>query len=154
MVHNKIPILARILRTPINRKAALLEAAAVLMLARLLKMVPMRIYLQACGGAMWDVDRALLPDQQHTACEVGKLVRRVARTLPFKAVCIEQTIAASLMLRWRDIPATAYIGVHRAPELRVANPRGYNAHAWLKVGSHVIIGGPDVSDFVPLAKFG
>jgi len=123
-----------------------------LTLARILTLFPMRIYSRACGTPSREAPRDLPPGQIETARYLASAVRRMAGVVPFKAVCIEQTIAARLMLRLRGVPATACIGVHRDPAQRI-DPRGYNSHAWLRVGDRVVIGGPDVSGYVPLATF-
>lgn len=73
--------------------------------------------------------------------------------MPFKAVCLEQALAASMILRLRGIPTTAYIGVHRNRVQRGADPLGFDGHAWLRAGTVIVIGGPDVSDYLPIAHF-
>ena len=123
-----------------------------LALARILTLFPMRIYSRACGTARRETPRDPPQEQIETARRLACDVHRAAVVVPFKAVCIEQTIAARLMLRLRGVPATTYIGVHRDPAQRI-DPRGYNSHAWLRIGDRVVIGGPDVSGYVPLAMF-
>ncbi len=54
---------------------------------------------------------------------VGRAVRRV----PWQANCLDQALAAQVMLRLRRRPGTAIIGLRRTD--------GWDAHAWL-VGQH------------------
>ncbi|WP_163886844.1 lasso peptide biosynthesis B2 protein [Aliiruegeria sabulilitoris] len=145
--------ITRFLKVPTRRKILLVEAAFALVLGRVLTLFPMRIHTRFLGAERGETPRTLVSGQLETARRIGSAVERSAMAVPFKALCIEQTLAASLMLRIRGVPTTAYIGVHRDPVQRVADPRGYNAHAWLRAGDEVVIGGPDVSDYVPLAMF-
>lgn len=131
----------------------LAEAALALMASRLLTFFPMRIQARALGHANCETPQSLCSEQIKVALGVGSAVQRAAQVVPFKAVCIEQTLAASMILRVRGVPATAYFGVHRDPDQRLSDPRGFNAHAWLRAGALVIIGGPDVSDYIPLSYF-
>lgn len=133
------------------RESSVALAMLGLAIARLATLLPMRVHMKLCGARQREA-AGLMPGQIRRAERVAYVVRRAARLVPFKAVCIEQTIAASLILRCLGVPATAYIGVHRDPAARL-DPAGYNAHAWLRAGDRVVIGGPDVSDFVPLAWF-
>lgn len=122
-------------------------------LGRLLTLFPMRIHTRVLGHERHETSHALSSGQPETARRVGSAVQRAAMIVPFKGMCIEQTLAASLMMRLRRVPTTAYIGVHRDPTQRTADPRGFNAHSWLRAGGNVIVGGPDVSDYVPLVMF-
>ncbi|SDK67274.1 Transglutaminase-like superfamily protein [Aliiruegeria lutimaris] len=143
------------LRAPTARKLRLLEASVALSIARILTCLPMRFYSRICGIPQKDTDT--LFDASHaqieTARVVGSAVQRAAAVVPFKALCMEQAIAARIMLRLRAVPGTVYIGVHRDPVQRVSHPSGANAHAWLEVGETIVVGGPDVFDYVPLAAF-
>lgn len=141
--------ISKLSRASWRRKRHLAEAVIVLIGSRFLTLFPMRIYTRACG-TRWDLE----PTEAHImrGKEVASAVKRAAGVVPFKSVCIEQTIATSLMLRIRGVPATAHIGVNRDPDRRV-DALGYNSHAWLNVGDRVVIGGPDVSAFVSLAHF-
>lgn len=143
----------RLWRTPLRRKALLVEATVALMIARGLTLLPMRFHTRVCGHRQRETPPSLPPDQIETARRVASAVKRASEVVPVKAVCIEQTLAASVLLRLRGVPTTAYIGVHKDPAQRAADPRGHNAHAWLRAGDQVVIGGPDVSAYAPLATF-
>ncbi|WP_085635209.1 lasso peptide biosynthesis B2 protein [Marivita geojedonensis] len=143
----------RFLRTPRHRKALLIEAAAALLLGRFLTLFPMRLHTRVLGLPMRETSLFLPIAQIGVAMRVSSAVQRASMVVPFKAVCIEQTLATRLLLKRRGIPTTAYFGVHRDAEKRTSDPDGFNAHAWLRAGERVIIGGPDVSEYLPLAKF-
>lgn len=144
---------SRLLIAPIQRKAMVAEAMAALALGRILTSLPMRIHVRVFGRAERATPLLLRPEQIEIAIRVGSAVQRAAQVVPFKAVCIEQTLAAHMILRSRAVPTTAYLGVRRDPDKRAPDPDGFNAHTWLRAGDEIIIGGPDVSDYVPLAHF-
>ena len=139
-----------------------------LLLARLVTLAPVRWHLRALGrrgpvagpaaaGATALPARARLapgtPERARVRA-VGLAIAGAAKGLPFDTVCIHHAIAARLALGVRGIEATAFIGVHRDASRRDTDPRGHNAHAWLDAGGLLVTGGPDVSDYVPLAAFG
>ena len=128
----------------------LVEALVLLCLARILSILPMHRYTRLLGIAQRVHGGAVGADDIARAEHVARAIRGLAPNMPFRALCIEQAIATRLALRWRGIPATAYIGVFRDAAQR---ERDHAGHAWLKVGDRVVIGGPDVSAYLPLMSF-
>jgi hypothetical protein len=74
-----------------------------------------------------------------------ELLRRVrwsvlaaSRRAPWRCQCLEQAIAAKMMLRGRGVPATLYLGLARRDD----DPaRAIDAHAWLRCGTTFVTGG-------------
>ena len=137
-------LLAAWLRLPPPKRALALEAAVWLTLARLLvRHVPMRYwcsYLEAAtGGGAGDGGR------QSRGRAVGRLVRRVARRLPFEALCLPQAMAALWMLRLRGVSGRLWIGVRQ-----MAPGRPLDYHAWLTVDGESVIGGRPARACAPL----
>lgn len=135
---------ARWLRLPPPQRALALEAAAWLTLARLvIRHVPFRYWrrhLEAVAkGAGEEAGRRALGRR------VGGMVRRVARRLPFEALCLPQAMAARWMLRRRGIAARLWIGVRQPAPGR---PPDY--HAWVTVDGRSVIGGRPARAYVPL----
>jgi hypothetical protein len=87
-------------------------------------------------------DRAL-------ARKVGWAVTRMARHAPFRAVCLQQAIAAKMMLRRRGVASAMHLGV-ASPEALGAP---LQAHAWLDVGCTPVTGYPIAEGFVEIARF-
>ena len=72
-------------------------------------------------------------------------IAAAARYLPWKPVCLPQAVTAQWMLRRRGIPSTLYLG---------ADPsRGYDAHAWVRVGGVIVTGGPRQDRFAVVSTF-
>ncbi|KHQ50145.1 lasso peptide biosynthesis B2 protein [Mameliella alba] len=144
--------LRRVGRAVARHNLRLLEAMLMLAIAHVIAARPMKKQALALGKYGCETPTKLDPAHLGRARRITSAVIAVAKISP-RSVCIQQTIAAQLSLRLRGLPATAYIGVHRNPAQRSADPRGYNAHVWLRVGDRVLIGGPRVSMYVPLASF-
>ena len=127
---------------PAQRTMAL-EAAVWLTLARLLAHhVPMRFWrrhLEAASSGIGDAARGPLGHA------VGRMVRRVARRLPFEALCLPQAMAAHWMLRRRGVFGCLWMGVRRAAP---GGPLQY--HAWLTVDGECVIGGRPAGTYLPL----
>ena len=76
---------------------------------------------------------------------VGRMVRRVARRLPFEALCLPRAMAAQWMLRRRGVSSRLWVGVRRA-----APGRPLDYYAWLTVDGESVIGGRSASAYIPL----
>jgi hypothetical protein len=75
---------------------------------------------------------------------VGWAVAVAARRTPWRSLCLEQAIAAKMMLRRRGIASTMYLGVTARP---------VHAHAWVRIGDLNVTGGSDVDRFAVVAMF-
>lgn len=140
-------------RAPFLRKLHLSEALITLLVGRFLTLFPMRYYTRLLGAHLQEGSQETPEPETDRARRLASAVERMAQIVPFKAVCIEQALALRMMLRLRGIGSTSYIGVHKDREQRI-DRYGYNCHVWMRVGKRVILGGPNVSQYVPLAVFG
>ena len=130
-------------RAPAAAKATALEAAAALLVARLLvKHVRMRrwrrwlILVEAPG-----------PDapKRRLSRRTARILRRIARHAPFSAVCLPQAMALQWMLRRRGVASRLIFGARRSAE-----DAGLDFHAWLTVGGRCVIGGGEIETFAAL----
>ncbi|MEM0991092.1 MAG: lasso peptide biosynthesis B2 protein [Pseudomonadota bacterium] len=138
-------------RASLRRKLLAFEALWELTRARLDTMRPAAHYTRALGAQGTEAPEASRA-QRATGYEVGHVVGRVADVVPFRAVCLQQAIAVSRMLRRRQVPATVYLGLSlSADDGKVAGKR--DAHAWVKTGHHVIAGRTDVNRFAVVGTF-
>lgn len=91
-------------------------------------------------------------DIEEQADELGNILRKVARNVPFKANCLPQAAAAQSMLRRRGInKGIVYLGGRKS-----AQEHPLELHAWLYVGSICVTGndGPGtLESFKPLVKY-
>lgn len=81
------------------------------------------------GGAQFSPNGAAVAEARRLAGAVA----RVARVLPWRPACLAQAIALRIMLRRREIPSYAHLGV--------VCTEPFGAHAWVTVGGQVVLGG-------------
>ena len=127
-----------------ERRRLLLEAAWSLLGARVwIALVPIDRITRRLGVFVSPTDRRVArcrsggqPDQAMTAAAIGWAVGRVASLVPFRAVCLQQAMAARAMLRRRGIASVLHFGAVKQGETRL------DAHAWLDAAGVPVIGYP------------
>jgi hypothetical protein len=142
-----IRVFARFLALPLAEQGRTVEAAALLLVVRLLLgLLPFARTLRLLRVAPGHGSGG-----RRSAAEAGQVslaIARAARHVPFRAVCLEQAFAAALMLRRRGLAATVHLGVAREasePDLR--------AHAWSRCCDIPVTGEAAAADFSPVATF-
>jgi hypothetical protein len=132
-------------------RVLLLEACCVLGLARIcLLALPFRWIARgmlARTTAAPTLD--LTPEQLAGARRIRWAVRSAARHVPWRAVCLPQSLAAKLMLRRRSIPATLFFGVRTRDNAAA----GMEAHAWVRVGETEVTPSQGAGAFAVVAMF-
>jgi len=81
---------------------------------------------------------------------IGWAIRVIAGRTPWRSMCLEQAIAAKVMLRRRRVPNTLYLGVARGPS---AGEPPMIAHAWLRSGTVQVTGGAPVDQYAVVSTF-
>ncbi len=124
--------LAAFMRMDRVRRALLVEVLMALAIARLaLLLFPFRHvahHLGALAPPGEDVSTETEPGDARLAREIGWAVGRMAAHVPFKAVCLQQAIAAKLMLRRRGIRSALHFGIANGE----GSGESLRAHAWLR----------------------
>ena len=151
------PLRERLLRfrrlTPARRLLAV-EAVLALLLAKLLtRAVPARHWLRLlrtgaaprCVAGPADSGSS----DSRVPAEIGAVVAKVVRHMPFRAKCLPQAVAAQWMLRRRRVPSILVFGVRRGVE----RDGELDFHAWLTVGGDCIVGGAEVDAYSPFPPF-
>jgi hypothetical protein len=87
-------------------------------------------------------------ERRKLAGEVAQAVHRASRHVPWAAKCLVQAMAGKKMLERRGIASTLYLGLAKSPD------QGLQAHAWLRCGSQIILGGGGLERFAVVAAFG
>ncbi|MFZ5670776.1 MAG: lasso peptide biosynthesis B2 protein [Pseudomonadota bacterium] len=143
----------RLAGLPGRRKRLLVEAAVALALARLATaFIPFRVIAAGIGRSMSPEDgRATLaaqspaPWQEAAAADIGWAVRCAASQAPFRALCLQQALAARSMLAKRRIRSALFFGVLLTPGAPM------QIHAWLDTPGQKLIGYPVAARFSVLA---
>jgi transglutaminase-like putative cysteine protease len=140
--------LKRYARIPRARRRLLWEALAALTIAQVaMASLPFRRIAAWLGtpGAESPATAAL--EEIRTAEEVGWAVGVLARRVPWDGRCLAQALAATGMLRRRGLEGTVSFGACRSESA------GFDAHAWLRLGSCVVTGGPGHQRFKTFTTF-
>jgi hypothetical protein len=155
--------LRKVLALPSADRRLAAEAMVWLTLSQLLlAILPFRWIAIGLGPlARERVDGAASPDNLMRRIHVRKIghaVERVARHLPWAALCLPQALAARAMLGRRGIPATVHFGMALSDEETTdqdvtVGGRRMLAHAWVTVGETGVVGAPAAGRFAVIARF-
>lgn len=130
-------------RRPDERRAIVEAFAALALASAAVKLLPFRIIARRAQRLASGMPPA---DPARAVATVAWAVRGAARRARFRAVCIEQGLAAQAMLRRRGIAATLHYGVARGGER-------LTAHVWVRWGEVDVVGGEQAAAFRELASF-
>lgn len=155
-VRRKYKKLQRFSRLPVTDRILTFEAAIFLALARTwLLIVPFRKIAETLGtshpASVPRNDPAPTSEgDDEISRRISEAVKRAAKNIPLHAVCIQQAIAAKMMLQRRGIPCVMHFGVARGlPDSGDA----LRAHAWLQTANVEVTGFPLDDDLREIAYF-
>ena len=144
----------RLVRAGPQRQILVAEAVASLATARLLLATrPFSDVAARLGNFSARADDAPQTGEQRSARheriarEVGWAVRAAAPWMPFRALCLQQAIAARAMLRRRGIVSVLHLGA--GPD----DSRDLTAHAWLDAAGAKVTGYPVAPHIVEIGCF-
>ncbi|HEX6860745.1 MAG TPA: lasso peptide biosynthesis B2 protein [Caulobacteraceae bacterium] len=146
MILRKLNTLVRMDRL---RRGLMVEAVLWLAVARVaLLVLPFRVVARRLGKTAPPASAAEAgADGEALAKAVGWTVQRMAGYVPFRAVCLQQALAAKMMLRRRGVPSVLHLGVASSSEGPLSS------HAWLDVGQAKVTGYPIGSGFTEVVCF-
>lgn len=114
----------------------LLEALTALAIARVaMGCLPFRRIAAWLGTPGAQSPTTASVEETRIAEEIGWAVRVAARRVPWDGRCLAQALAATGMLRRRGLEGTVSFGARS-----VGESVGFDAHAWLRLGSCVVTG--------------
>ncbi len=122
-------------------KAAFLLEAIKLSMRLLSFQTLLRLWARA---ASISVRRSRYADRTSTD-RIAWAVEVASRYTLGSKTCLNQALAAQVLLARRDHPALLYIGAAKGEEGQ------FQAHAWVESEGKVVVGGPGLECFVPLA---
>ena len=142
-----MPSLALVRRfAALDRRNQLLLGEALMLLAlasAAARILPFRSAIRLGAG-----ERAQGGADDATAIrQIAWAVARVAALVPWRARCMQQGMAAQIMLRKRGIDAILRYGVGKRPDGELA------AHVWVTVGATTFIGGDVVAAYREVARW-
>ena len=81
------------------------------------------------------------------AAQVRWAISMAGRRAPWRAACLQQGLAAQLMLRRRGLDSRLYFGA------RSDGARGPSAHVWVRADGRDVVGGAGALGFAVLATY-
>lgn len=135
------------------RQRLVAEAARSLLVARITLLVVPFPRLAARWGELLPVGdpRLALPESSDQAAEtaraIGWAVTATASVVPFKAVCLQQAVAARTMLARRGVASVLHYGAGRDDK------GGLVAHAWLDAAGIKVTGYPIAAGIAEIGAF-
>jgi hypothetical protein len=99
----------------------------------LVRLLPFSALVTRLGEHMAETGAADHPARQPFLISLTWAVGALSRRLPWRCQCLEQALAAQIMLRRRNIPHTLYLGA-RLQQGRL------EAHAWVRCGGRLVTG--------------
>jgi hypothetical protein len=129
-------------------RGLLLEASLALAVGRLVVLlVPFRRIASLLGEQMAESSREISSADVTSSKRISWAISAAARHLPWDCRCLVCASATMIMLSWRRIPATFYLGVSFDDEQRML------AHAWVRAGEVIITGCKESSGYTVVATF-
>jgi hypothetical protein len=130
------------------RRLLLVEALIALLVARAaMAILPFRRIAGWLGMPGTEGPAMATDEEMRIAQEVGWSVGVVARRVPWDGRCLAQALAATGMLRRRGLEGTVSFGASKGESA------GFDAHAWLRLGSCMVTGGPGHQRFKAFTTF-
>ena len=145
-------IVARARRLPRAERRMAVEALAALAAVRVaLALLPFARVMTLLGLQARASEAATpanaTPEGQTLADAIGRAIRRSSRIAPFRAVCLQEALAAAMMLRRRGCPTEVHFGVSRDDAGLIT------AHAWSVFRGVVVTGEEARAEQTPIAIF-
>lgn len=145
---NRIPI-NLFFKKPAHEKVLLFRVFVLLFAVRLLLFIlPFRLFSKLLGKPGSESPQT----DQHIKWDyvelVSRFIRNFSRMVPWDSRCLAQAAAGKILMRRKNIPGTVYFGVKKGDD-----NQKIQAHAWLRVGSKIILGGKNASEFVVVSNF-
>jgi hypothetical protein len=142
--------LRKFLALPAGKQLLLIEAWMYLGAARAaLLSLPFRRISRHLGRQLNSQDEAISNGPTSVAArEIGWAVELMSRHTSWESACLAQSIAGKFMLRRRGLASRISLG------LRKDEAGKLTAHAWLRAGNEILIGGSGHEEFTVLSTFG
>ena len=145
---NKISLIIKFCRTPLAEQLLYCEVIFLLALSRIvILMMPFKWIAPVLGQHMASTDEISSKENQQTAIRISRAICTLSDHLPWECKCLVQAMSGKIMLRQRKVATTLYLGVSKKEN----NDLG--AHAWLRMGELVILGGGGLEQFAVVSTF-
>lgn len=122
---------------PPRKQILYIEVTLWLALARVaLLTLPFRYVARIIGKHMQTLDMEYDLITMRTVVDVVRAINTMSNHLPWQCKCLVQAICAKIVLQRKQIQTTLFLGLAKNDIDNLV------AHAWLRAGSQVVLGGP------------
>ena len=136
-------------RIPFRFKLIAFEAFLTMAISRFyILFIPFRRVATRMGKPMHETTKEIDSERLTYARQIAWMIEKVSNYTPWESKCLVRALTGQKMLKKRKIPSTLYLGVKKE------NVDGLSAHAWLRCGNFVILGGKERSGYTTVAYFG
>ena len=134
MFLNKIE---KFIKISFRKKILLFEALFWLPLTRgVIQFVPMKIYTPVfLGKLMAETEKIEMEEKDELFSDIRWALNVVSNRMPWKNKCFALAMSAKMILRYRKIESTLYLGLAKKSE------HNLGAHAWIRAGNFYVTGG-------------
>jgi Transglutaminase-like superfamily len=141
-------LVTKFFKKPLADQTLYLETTFWLGISRIaILILPFRWIAPLLGTHMASSDENDENGDRETMISVSRAIRTMSRHLPWECKCLAQAISGKMMLRRKQIPSTLYLGVAKKED------GDLNAHAWLRAGDIIILGGGGLERFAVVSTF-
>ena len=132
-----------------NKQWLVCAAFVLLGLVRLMVLaIPFRYLTRVLGVAAYNQAEQLPGTVQSVYPEIIRgVIQLVSPCTPWESKCLVQAITAKILLRFKGLSSTLYLGVARNDQHQLI------AHAWLRCGQTIVTGGAVNHEFTVVSWF-
>lgn len=116
-----------------------------------LRFIPMRKLAKMMGHHLENRTVCIPADRKDLliALEMGQLMSMVANNTPWPCKCLAQALCVKWLLNRYKVPSILHLGA----KLDSSHEARMQAHAWVNVHDHTVIGGPQHQHYRVVATF-
>ncbi|MDX1640199.1 MAG: lasso peptide biosynthesis B2 protein [Balneolaceae bacterium] len=133
---------------PFGHKLLLIRIFLLLHLAKLANLIlPFKVYARFLGEINSESAQNPTGVDWEYVDEISRYIKNVSRVSPFDFKCLVQATVGKIILARKKIDITVYFGVKKG------NSKSLEAHAWLRVGSKIVLGGEVADQYNVVSTF-
>lgn len=133
---------------PLSQKFLLIRIFLLLSLAGVANLIlPFKMYARFLGDINTESEKNPQDVDWEYVDRISQSVRNVSKVSPFEFKCLVQATAGKVLIAKKDINSTLYFGVKKDDGKKL------KAHAWLRVGTKIVLGGEIADQYNVVSTF-
>lgn len=145
---NSISLITKFCKKPLSEQFFYIEIILWLGISRMVILtLPFKWIAPVFGKHMKTTNETSSKRARQKSIRVARAIRTLSEHMPWECKCLVQAMTGKIMLRNRNVPTTLYLGVSKKEDGDLI------AHAWLRMGQFVILGGGGLERFAVVSTF-